>query len=122
MKKQLTSAGLDSVCEVISARLGLHFPPERWDILWRNLTLAAVEFGFDSVEKFNGWLLSNELKTNEIEILASFLTVSETYFWREPHVFSAVTDVILPEIIAIQKNGERRIRIHGLCFIARKRR
>ena len=111
MKQKITNPGLASVCEVISARLGLHFPPERWDILWRNLTLASVEFGFANIEEFNRWLLANELKSQEIETLASFLTVSETYFWREPNVFSAITDVVLPEIVTTKKNGERRIRI-----------
>src|ERR1035437_1564545 len=111
MKGKLQDIGLSGVCEVITARLGLHHPEERWDILARNLTSAAKEFGYKHLNEFINWLLTTTLTKNEIETLASFLTISETFFWREPQVFSAFTDTILPELIASKKNGERNIKI-----------
>jgi chemotaxis protein methyltransferase CheR len=89
----------------------LHFPIERWTMLRRNLVLAARELGFHNMTGFIQWLLSSELKKDQIMILASHLTISETYFWREPHVFTALTDHILPELIKSKKKGERNIRI-----------
>jgi chemotaxis protein methyltransferase CheR len=111
MKFGLNDTGLAEVCEVIAANLGLHFPVERWNMLTRNLTLAAGEFGFQHFDEFTNWLLSARLEKEQIKILASFLTISETYFWREEPVFSALTDYILPELIASKKNGEKNIRI-----------
>ncbi len=111
MNRRLTDEELSMVCEVIVACMGLHFPRERWPMLSRNLTSAAKEFGFQSMNGFIKWLLSSELNKEQIMILASHLTISETYFWREPQVFSALTDYILPELIKLKERGERSIRI-----------
>jgi chemotaxis protein methyltransferase CheR len=111
MNRKLTDIELSMVSEVIATRMGLNFPRERWPMLSRNLASAAKEFGFQNMSGFIQWLLSSELKKDQIMILASHLTISETYFWREPHVFTALTDHILPELIKSKKKGERRIRI-----------
>ncbi|MGD0341467.1 MAG: CheR family methyltransferase [Bacteroidales bacterium] len=111
MNRKLTDIELSMVCEAIASRMGLHFPIERWAMLRRNLVLAAREFGFHNMTGFIQWLLSSELRKDQIMILASHLTISETYFWREPQVFSALTDYILPELIKSKKKGERSIRI-----------
>lgn len=103
--------GLAEVCEVIAANMGLHFPVERWNMLSRNLTMAAGEFGFQHFDEFTNWLLSATLEKEQIKILASYLTISETYFWREEPVFFALTDYILPELIASKINGGKNIRI-----------
>jgi chemotaxis protein methyltransferase CheR len=111
MNRKLTDTELSMVCEVIVSRMGLNFPRERWPMLSRNLASAAKEFGFQNMNGFIQWLLSSELNKDQIMILASHLTISETYFWREPQVFSALTDFILPELIKSKKNGEKSIRI-----------
>ena len=111
MKTNLTEIQLIAISEVIANHMGLHFPKERWPILNENLTHAAHEFGFDDMEGFFQWLLSSELNKNQTDILASHLTCSESYFWREPHVFAALTDFVLPELVKLKKNKEQRIRI-----------
>jgi chemotaxis protein methyltransferase CheR len=111
MNRNLTDIELSMVCEVISSRMGLYFPRERWAILRRNLASAAKEFGFLNMNGFIQWLLSSELNKDQIMILASHLTISETYFWREPQVFAALTDHILPELIKSKDKRERSIRI-----------
>jgi chemotaxis protein methyltransferase CheR len=99
MNRNLTDSELSMVSEVIATRMGLHFPRERWAMLSRNLASASKEFGFQNMNGFIQWLLSSELSKDQIKILASHLTISETYFWREPQVFAALTDFILPELI-----------------------
>jgi chemotaxis protein methyltransferase CheR len=111
MNRNLTDIELSMVCEVIASRMGLHFPVFRWTILVRNLALAGREFGFQNLNDFFQWFLSTEPTNDQIKILATHLTVSETYFWREPNVFSALTDYILPELIREKKKGEKNIRI-----------
>jgi len=108
MNRNLTDIELSMVSEVIATRMGLHFPRERWAMLRRNLLSAAKEFGFQNMNGFIQWLLSSELNKDQIMILASHLTISETYFWREPQVFSALTDYILPELIR-SKSGEQGV-------------
>src|SRR4030043_1214766 len=111
MNRKLTDDELSMVCEVIASRMGLRFPIERWAMLKRNLVLASMEFGFHNMTGFIQWLLSSELSKDQIMILASHLTISETYFWREPQVFTALTDYILPELIKSKKNKKKCIRI-----------
>jgi chemotaxis protein methyltransferase CheR len=111
MNRNLTDIELTMVCEVIASRMGLHFPVERWAMLRRNLVLAARDFGFHNMDKFIRWLLSASLNSEQMQILAAHLTISETYFWREPQVFAALTDFILPELINAKKKKEKSIRI-----------
>ncbi len=114
MNYNISDNELSQVCNIIAARMGLHFPVERWSILGRNLSLAAHEFGFKEMDGFIQWFLSQNLNKEQIKILASHLTVSETYFWREPHVFSALTDCILPRLIKKKKKGDKSIRIWSI--------
>ena len=111
MKEKISETDFEAVCDVIKSKLGLEFHIGRHSTVIRNLTMAAVEFGFVDFDEFVNWLLKDELKKGEIEKLASFLTVSETFFWREPNVFSALTDYILPELVRLKKDGDKTIRI-----------
>jgi chemotaxis protein methyltransferase CheR len=111
MKYKITDSELSKICEVIAARLGLNFPGEKWAMLRRSLALAALEFGFHDLSKFVQWLVTTSLGRDQIEILASYLTIGETYFWREPHVFAAFSQNALKELIASRKGREKRINI-----------
>lgn len=70
--------------EVLAQRIGLHFPPERGGDLLRGIEAAAREFGFQDAAACMQWLLSTPLDRSRIEILARYLTVGETYFFRDP--------------------------------------
>ena len=111
METQFKDTKLSKVCEVIEASFGFHFPEERWKILCQNLVLAAGEFGFKNLDEFIKWFLTVNLNKNQIETLAPFLVISETFFWREPKVFSVLTDIILPELVVAKKDNVRNIRI-----------
>lgn len=111
METQFKNVKLSKVCEVIEASFGFHFPEERWNILCQNLALAAGEFGFKNLDEFINWFLTVNLNKNQIETLAPFLVISETFFWREPKVFTVLTDIILPELVVAKKNNARNIRI-----------
>ncbi len=80
-------------------------------MLGRNLVSAARDFGYSDSSSFLDWLLANELNKSQVDILVSHLTISETYFWREPQVFNALTGIILPELIESKRNGDKTIRI-----------
>jgi chemotaxis protein methyltransferase CheR len=111
MKTNLSESMLLQLSEFIAARTALHFPRERWSELEQKMISAAREFGFTNDEEFVQWLVSSSLTMDQIEILASHLTIGETYFWREPQVFEALEAKILPELIRSREHNERRIRI-----------
>jgi chemotaxis protein methyltransferase CheR len=111
MNRDLTNTELSKVCKVIEDNIGLNFPVVRWDILGRNLASAAREAGFQNMFSFMQMILSNRLNKELLNLLAAHLTITETYFWREPEVFTALTDHILPEIVNLEKKGEKSINI-----------
>lgn len=111
MAGALSRPQLERISELIAARLALNFPPERWDDLERRLTLAAREFGFPDPAQFSVWLNHPSLPPRKLGALASQLTISETYFWREPLVFQALEQQVLPEKIRAWRGKSRGLRL-----------
>ncbi|MGB8355755.1 MAG: CheR family methyltransferase, partial [Chthoniobacteraceae bacterium] len=70
-----------------------------------------------SAEAYAEWLLSTPLSKAQIEILASELTVGETYFFREIRSFEILGERVLPELIRTRQDSDRRLRIWsaGCC-------
>lgn len=111
MSKRLSESLLSELSVFIENRMALHFPRDRWDDLEQNLRSASQELGFIEFTVFCQWLITARLTTKQTEIIASHLTISETYFWREPHVFEALEERILPDLVRARENGEKRLRI-----------
>lgn len=106
-----SSHNLSRISEFIASKMGLHFSEARWDDLERGLGSASREFGFTDTEEFIKWLMSSQLTKSHIEILASHLTVGESYFFREKESFDALEERILPELIRSRQGNERHLRI-----------
>jgi chemotaxis protein methyltransferase CheR len=111
MTENLSEQQLSQLSDFVAATMGLHFSRGRWKDLERQAKLAAREFGFSDAESFLDWLLSSLLTQEQVEMLASYLTISETYFWREPHIFEALRDQILPELIRSREADGRHLRL-----------
>lgn len=108
---------IESLSRTVASRMGLHYPVERHADLWRGVEGAAHDLGFEDATTCARWLASETLTQTHIEILASHLTIGETYFFREPATLNALRDKVLPELIQARRNTERRIRIWsaGCC-------
>jgi chemotaxis protein methyltransferase CheR len=65
----------------------------------------------EDVEGFIGRLLSSLSTQPEWEILASHLTVGETYFFREKHSLDVFEQRIVPELIRTRSGFDRQLRI-----------
>ncbi|MFQ6042088.1 MAG: CheR family methyltransferase [Candidatus Poribacteria bacterium] len=118
MTNNISDALLSQVSEVVAAQMGLRFPKERWRDLKRGIDSASREFGFKAAESCLQQLVSSRLTKKQIEILASYLTVGETYFFREKRSFEILEKRILPELIrSRRRNGGNRLRIWsaGCC-------
>ena len=97
--------------EFIAERMGLHFPSERWGDLQRGLAGAAEEFGFEDAAACADWLVSEPLTKTRIQVLASHLTVGETYFFREKKTFEALAASVVPDLVRSRRGCGRRLRI-----------
>ena len=103
--------------EALSARIGLHFPQERWNDLGRGLKAASQELGFaDSIELAR-LVLSRSLSIDHIKVLARHLTIPETYFFRDRSTMLALRDQILADLISDRRKSGLRLRIWsaGCC-------
>ena len=111
MKISLPESLLAQLSEYISVKTALHFPREQWEDLERKAVSAAKEFNFSDPEAFVRWVVASHLTAGQLDMLASHLTIHETYFWREPLVFDALCGQILPDLIRARAGGEKRLRI-----------
>ncbi len=111
MNQNFTDIELFLVSEWIASHIGLKFNAGKWDMLRVGLASAAVDFGFQNRSGFINWLLTNQPGHDPVENLAPFLTVSETYFWREPKAFDALTQNALKELIASKKDHGKTLSV-----------
>lgn len=117
MTHKIADLLFSQLSEFIADRMGLYFPQWRRRDLERGINSAAREFGFQAAETCAQWLLSSSLTKDQIEILASHLTVGETYFFREDKSFEILRRQILPELIDSRSRTEPSLRIWsaGCC-------
>ncbi len=117
MIDRLSDELLSGLSRAVADQTGLHFSRERWPDLERGLCSAAGKLGYPDVESCARRLVSIPLTRQETEILAGELTVGETYFFREKKSFEILSDQILPEIMRLRRNTDRRLRIWsaGCC-------
>src|SRR3970040_1713187 len=99
MLNRVPEAQWSRLSEVIAEMMGLHFPSERWADLQRGVAETARERGFEETAACVGELLSAPPTAAQIEVLASHLTVGETYFFREKKIFDVLAADILPELV-----------------------
>lgn len=102
---------LSRISAIVAERMGLHFPEDRWPHLERGINSAIREFELQNAESFLEWLLSSSPTRSQIEILASHLTVGETYFFRDKPLFRALEAQILSEMIRRRRKSGRYLRI-----------
>jgi len=104
-------AGLDQLVALIAESMGLHFPENKRQDLWRVVQSLARQHGQKDTESFIRSMIASRLTEQQIEMLAAHLTVGETYFFREMESLEAFRDHLLPELICRRSERERRLRI-----------
>lgn len=107
----MQEAQWSQLSELVAARIGLNFPRERWADLEHGVAEAAQEFGFEDAAACVEWLLSAPLAKAELQVLASHLTIGETYFFRDEQTMEALAGKVLPELIRARRGREERLRI-----------
>jgi chemotaxis protein methyltransferase CheR len=111
MSAKVSETLLAELSDFVGSRLGLHFPRERWNDLERGARAASRECAFQDDERFIGRMLSSALTQNELETLASYLTVGETYFFRGKSSLEVFERKIVPELIRTRHGFGGQLRI-----------
>lgn len=96
--------------------MGLHYPEEQWHYLEKKLKGAMLAFGISNLEKFLEDLKKGPINREQITLFAQYLTIGETYFFRDSKTFKALKENILPQILK-QHQMDQKIRLWcaGCC-------
>jgi chemotaxis protein methyltransferase CheR len=108
--QSIPDALLLRLSEYLTAKIGLHFSNRNRNELHQKMAAAMTDFGFENVGEFIAWLLCSSPTQKQIEILASHLTVGETYFFREKRAFEILEHSILPGLIDTRRRTGKRLR------------
>lgn len=111
MNRPLTKSELEKITAQIVTQMGLHFPPSKWQNLEQILRTAAKELGFNDVKECVARLIMAPPSNEFIAALAPYLTIGETYFFRETKCFEIFEKKIIPEIINKRRGKNQRLRI-----------
>jgi chemotaxis protein methyltransferase CheR len=111
MNAWIPEGAVSELSEYVKSRMGICFPADKLDDLEKKIGLAADSLGFEDAASCIKWILSSRTDKRQVEILASFLTVGETYFFREIDNLNALTKLAFPEIAKAHADGDRRMRI-----------
>jgi len=111
MAQALSETTLLTLSVFLAKEMGLLFPRGRWGELESGLRAAARQLGRPDAEECARWLTSAPLTRSQVETLAAFLTVGETYFFRDPQTFQAVEREILPALIRARRGKDQRLRL-----------
>jgi chemotaxis protein methyltransferase CheR len=93
---ELTADALARFKDLVYRQSHLTFPPSREAQFLRSLVRRATEGKYQSIDEYCRALSSDQ---REFARLLSLITTGETYFFRIPGHFQALSDVVLPEII-----------------------
>lgn len=97
--------------EFVAARLGLHFPKQRWGDLERGVRAAAQEDGDSAVDAYLQRLLTATPCSDMVAALANHLTVGETYFFRERRSFDQLEEKVMHDVIGGRHQKGRHLNI-----------
>ncbi len=100
---------LDRFCRYLGDRMGLDFQSARRRDLEQGLAIAAKELGFPDASSCMTRFLSDAFGREQIEYLAGLLTIGETYFFRDHHLFDALETRVLPALIRARSAAGRRL-------------
>jgi chemotaxis protein methyltransferase CheR len=83
---------------------GLNFTESQGGMLVKNLQNAAAELGLSTdLSAIKSWLSKKSFLPEESNMLAKYLTIGETYFFREKAALQLFTEKIIPDLIAKNK-------------------
>ncbi|GFO56444.1 protein-glutamate O-methyltransferase [Geomonas sp. Red276] len=109
--RTLSDPELARLCDLFARHMGLSFPKERWDSLDSALAAASRRFKFGDPRAFAAWLLSSPLHRQQVEVLAGYLTIGETYFFRDPRTLDVAQKELFSPLVAARRWRQRRLRI-----------
>lgn len=111
MNSVLDESLLTDLSRLVGERMGVCFPPSRWNDLERAFCRAAADLGFQDQKECVKWFMAAPASQQLVESISLYLTTGETYFLREGRSFEILEQEIIPEIIRNRAGSEKRLRL-----------
>lgn len=111
------SAGLiERLANKIEAETGWSFASSKRRDLCLAIRRMAESVGMENGEEFVDWLLAGAWDKSKADLCTHYLTIGETYFFREPRAFELVSNYAREKIAAFgAQNTRLRIWSAGCC-------
>lgn len=90
---------LKTMVDWVDLHIGLKVSDARINDFAKGICLAAADSGFDEPQDYINELVRGTPKEHELGFLASYLTVGETYFFRDALSFNLLTTRVLPGLL-----------------------
>jgi chemotaxis protein methyltransferase CheR len=107
----MTDSELLKFSDFVRNLVGLDFVPKNWPSLRRSLSRASLSRGFETTTEFVKWIGDVSDDATKIDILASLLTIGETFFFRDSKTFEGIERVIIPDLIKSKHSDLSLLRI-----------
>jgi chemotaxis protein methyltransferase CheR len=101
---------LRDISGLIGSQTGLHFPPKKWSALKKAAQNTAAAHGMN-VRDFMEGLLSPCADGQMLNALVNHLTIGETYFLRDKHLFQLLKDHIIHDLVTCRLGNNEKINI-----------
>ncbi len=102
---------LQRLTAFIKEKLGASYPKIKAGEFDSIISKTAASRGFAHTVDYAEWILSDTENHNEVNHLASHLTVGETYFFRHAEVFDVFENEIIPEALNAHPADLQNLRI-----------
>lgn len=111
LEATLSERAFDQLRSIIRERAGIQFPDEKRYLLESRVRPRLVACGVASFEAYVRYL-QRENDSSEITRLVNAVTINETSFFRHPSQFTALENVVLPELAEQrQEEGSTTVRL-----------
>lgn len=100
----LSATDLATLTDFLHARTGMRFGEAKRYYIDRRVADRMAQRHLSNFADYNALLRS---EPGEVERLINSFTINETYFYREEHQLSCLSQSILPEIIRSKQPGEK---------------
>lgn len=111
MKSDIPEHLTDELRRFVAIHTGLHFPPAKSRTLKKGVHTTARETGYGDTSAFIDDLLNGSPNRQMIDHLIKHLTIGETFFFRDKHLFQILRDDIFRGVLQHPRRGDKRLRI-----------
>ncbi len=117
MPESISNSLLSQLSELVSSLAGLYFPKEKWQDLERGIIATARELNFKDTQSFVQRLLTSSLAEEQLDTMVGYLTIGETFFFRDKNLFQVLKDRIISGWLGADNKKERSIKFlsAGCC-------